>query len=416
MAHGLHSNSSGLEPLLAAEGFPAMGRSLAGSGSYWRSGSSATFDSCPASTRRIERPLPTDRDYQRILNRLEHLVSGSMMSLTEEKPLELNLYEDDWQFIRVRTQARSSPMTVQLSPHTGHVVVYLSKSTTEPRPNNCDLSFTRDLVTYSEGGNKLKSPWIFLGIHCVEETALKLSLRFGKMNRRQQSEPRLSSLPDLNEFRRDEGKRQALALKVEDLLTQRQAAWTLKYSGKDYIKDNRRYMFLVSDAGKREAETQRRQAAILKRKQWLKEKKMKALLSLRRQELRAEADRRAQLVLEAQQQRQSQQRQWLQWVSVSVALETLWGKFHKRKVTFEVSKRRMKAAMVLQRCYKKVILTVNPKRRIRQHAMHHLKLYLNIVGTLDRHSIYVSLKSAISASAELHNIRKTMSGFYSKSE
>ena len=278
------------------------------------------------------------------------------------------------------------------------------------------MCFAKDFITYSEGGNKLKSQWVFLGIHCVKETGLRLVLRFGKVNRRQRSEPRLSSLPDLNEFRRDEGKRQALALKVEELIIQRHAAWALKYSGKDYIRDNRRFMFPAPDADKRETETQRRQAAILKRKQCLREKKAKALLSLRRQELRAEADRLVQVALEAQQQWQSQQRQWLQWVHVSVALETLWGKFHKRKATFEVSKRRMKAAMVLQRCYKKVILTVNPKRLIRQHAMHHLKLYLNIVGNLERRTISISLKTVISASTELHNIRKTMSEFYSKSE
>jgi len=48
--------------------------------------------------------------------------------------------------------------------------------------------------------------------------------------------------------------------------------------------------------------------------------------------------------------------------------------------------------------------------------MHHLKLYLNIVGNLERRTISISLKTVISASTELHNIRKTMSEFYSKSE
>lgn len=414
MAHYLRFSDSGLEPLTVSDGFPAAASSLAGSTTNWRSASAGTFDSCPATTRRTERPLPTDRDYQRILNRLEHLVSGAVVSLTESKHFELNLDEDDWQFVRVRTHGRPSPMTVLLSPHKGQVVIYLSLSTQEPRRDSYDLCFTRDVVTYAEAGGKLKAPWVFLGIHCVAETMTKLSLRFGKTVRRQHSETHIASLPDLNEFRRDEGKRQALALKVGELLIQRQTAWTLKYAEKDYISDNRHYLLRASNAEKKEAETQRQQAAILKHKQWLRDKKAKALLALRRQELRAEAERQAKYAQERREQLCSQQRRWLKWMYAVAALETMWFKLHKRKSTHELANRRMKAAMVLQRCYKKVILTVNPKRLSRQHALHHLRLYVNLVGLLEFSHINMSLKTAISASTELHNIRICMSKFYCK--
>ena len=372
--------------------------------------------SCPMTTRTVDRQLPTDRDYQRVLNRLEHVVSGSSVALTEEKEVEVSLDQEEWRFVRIHTLGRSAPMTVFLGRSKGRVVTYLSVSTQEPRPDNTDLTFTRDVITYSEPTSKLKTPNVYLGIHCLKETCLKLNLRFGKTHRRYHSEPRLTStLPDLKEFRRDEGKRQALNLRVEEAISKRQAAWAIKYAGKDFIRDNRKFLFRSIDFDRKDTETQRRQTALIRRKQCLKDKKTKALEALNKQEIRANAEKAAKIAAEIRLQIQTQHQFWLLLIYTSISFDAIWSRFYKRKTTIDTANKRMKAAIVLQRCYKKVILTINPKRSVKLRALHSLIFYKNVCGESEKRKIRIMLKTIISSSSEIHSIRNKISSFFSKS-
>ena len=366
-----------------------------------------------------ERSLPTDRDYRRLLNRLDRLVNGSALSfrftaLSESKPIELNLDALERQNIRVKTEGLSIPMKVTITRTRGKIILYLSKSFPEPNERNCEEIHTRDNFAVSEPGLRFKTAFIYMGIQCVEETALTMSVSFGikrKMNHK--SLTKLPSLTDLGEFRRDDSKRQALDKHVEALLAVKQEARGYSH---DFVRENR-WNLGRDESGneKREAEIQRREEALRRHFQNLKEKKARALLLLRRQELRIEAETKAKEELEARLQVEEMQKQWLGMLPFFVSVEVMWDTYVKRKADVEEAGRQVKAAMVLQRCYRRVLIQINPKRLVRQHALNHLSLFSHLFGPEITFESRSKILTLIQASAEASRVKDALDTFHRKS-
>lgn len=367
-----------------------------------------------------QRSFPTDRDYRRLLNRLDRIINGSALSfrfttLSESRPAELNLDTDERQYIRIKTEGLSIPMKVAMTRSKGKVVVYLSKSFQEPDDRNCEESHTRDNFTFSEPGLRFKASCVYLGIHCLEEATVTVTVSFGHRRRAQHaSVTKLPSLTDLGEFRKDDNKRQALGKHVEELLASKQEA--NKGTVRDYIRENRANLGKdETGIAKKDLEMQRREEALRKHFQHLKDKKAKALMLLRRQELRIEAEAKARAELETRLQQEALQKQWLGLLPFFSSVEIMWDIYIKRKARVEEAGRQVKAAMVLQRCYRRVLIQINPKRLIRQHALHHLTIFSRVIGPEIAYESRNKVANMIKDSAEASRVKDALDSYYRKS-
>lgn len=368
-----------------------------------------------------QQSFPTDKDYRRLLNRLDRIINGSALSfrfttLSETKPAEFSLDPDERQYIRIKTEGLSSPMKVTITRSKGKVVVYVSKSFQEPDERNCEEVHSRDSFTLSEPGLRFKTACMYLGVHCLDEATLTITVSFGHRRRAHHaSMTKLPSLTDLGEFRKDDSKRQALSKHVEELLASKNEA--SKATFRDYIRENRANLG-KDEAGnaKKDLEMQRREEALRKHFQNLKDKKARALLLLRRQELRIEAEGKARLELEARQQEQAMQKQWLGLLPFFVSVEVLYANFVTRKANVEEAGRQVKAAMVLQRCYRRVLLQINPKRLIRQHALHHLSIFAKVIGPEIAYESRSKVANMIKDSAEASRVKDSLDAYYRKSK
>lgn len=367
-----------------------------------------------------ERSFPTDRDYRRLLNRLDRIINGSALSfrfttLSESRPAELSLDTDERQYIRVKTEGLSTPMKVTIARSKGKVMVYLSKSFQEPDNRNCEEVHSRDSFAFSEPGLRFKAACVYLGVHCLEEAALVVTVSFGHRRKAlHASATKLPSLTDLGEFRKDDSKRQALSKHVEELLASKQEA--NKTTSRDYIRENRANLGKdETGIAKKDLEMQRREEALRKHFQNLKDKKAKALLLLRRQELRIEAEAKARTELEARVQQEALQKQWLGLLPFFSSVEVMWEIYIRRKARVEEAGRQVKAAMVLQRCYRRVLLQINPKRLIRQHALHHLSIYSRVIGPEIAYESRGKVANMIRDSAEASRVKDALDAYYRKS-
>ena len=367
-----------------------------------------------------DRLFPTENDYRRLLNRLDRLIKGSALSfrftvLTESKPINLSLDTSERQYIRVKTVGLSIPMKVNIQRNMGKIVTYVSKSFNEPDERNSEETHNKDNFVVSEPGLRFKTQFIYLGIHCLEETVLTLSVTFGhKRLNKHKSLTKIPSMTDLEELRKDDGKFEALGRHVETLLAMKQE--TSRVAFHNFVRENRNKAGKdESGNGKKEVEMQRREDALRRHFQNLKEKKEKAMLLLRRQELRVEAEAKAKAEFEVKMQREEMQKQWLGMLPFFVSVEVIWDTYTKRKACVEEAGRQVKAAMVLQRCYRRVLLQINPKRLIRQHLLHHLSLFTHLFGPEITFQSHTKLLSLFRTSAETSRVKDKLDTFYVKS-
>ena len=365
-------------------------------------------------------PFPTEKDYVRLQNRLGRVINGSTLSfrftiLSETKPVDLSLESNERQYIRIKAAGLSSPMKIFINRSKGKVVVYVSRSFQEPDELNCEESHSRDGFIFAEPGMHFKTAYVYLGVHCLDEATLTITVSFGYRRRTHGAILKLPSITGLEEFRKDEGKRKALGRRVEELLTS--TTEPIKTTARDYIRENRAKLGKDEDENaKKELKVQRREEALRKHFQNLKDKKEKALLQLRRQELRIEAEGKARLELEARQQQEAMQKQWLGLLPFFVSVEVLYANYVTRKANVEEAGRQVKAAMVLQRCYRRVLLQINPKRLIRQHALHHLAFFTKVIGPEIAYESRRKVANVIRDSTEADRVKDFLDAYYRKSK
>jgi hypothetical protein len=190
--------------------------------------------------------LPTERDYTRVQNRLNKLATGvgltlRPLTLPEGKSLEIRLEEDEWQYLKVRIYAKATPLEMKMHRAKGKARVYVSKTVTEPSETFHDEVWRKETATLSEPGLKFKSEWLFLGIKCLEDVQLTLSVRFGNTNEGSKRKKDFGfSLVDLDLFRFDESKRLNLGQTVEMILKRQKMGLAISNSSRNFLEENQK--------------------------------------------------------------------------------------------------------------------------------------------------------------------------------
>ena len=155
---------------------------------------------------------------------------------------------------------------------------------------------------------------------------------------------------------------------------------------------------------RKEAEKARREQVIERYREALREKKSRGVTLKQQKQKRLEAMSKAQQERALQLQTQEEQKTWLALSCLAGASLSLLHELVRRKEIMLETTRKMKAAMILQRCYRKALLTINPKRLVRQRALQHLSLLSNLLGPEVAHSSRCQIYTCIVDSCEANAI------------
>lgn len=338
----------------------------------------------------LRSPPPNERDYKRMITKLDKIIHGSALSfkcvtISDSKPADLTLDDLEWQYLKIKLQGLPIPLRVSIHRSKGRLVSYISRTTEEPTEFLYEEMHTGDDFMYSEPGIRFKSAWLYVGLKCVEEASFTVSVKFGFVRKpgKKAVGVRKSVAEDLEGFRRDEEKRKELDRKVKEVLEKRKE---LMKGGStvDFVRKNKGEERLEEREKWREMQVQRRVEVIYRHRAQLHSRKAQALATLQRQDLRREAAQAAQAALQLKLQFQHTQRLWLALSTFLSHSQTLHHTWHKTKTAQEEIARKMAAAQLIQRCFRRVRLFVNPKRRARERMIHHLKLYVELFGEVVR--------------------------------
>lgn len=340
------------------------------------------------------KPIPSQGDYENVLRKLEQLVSGSAADLRglnacEEKHVQMNLNAREWRFLRVKTHGKRVPLSVLLTRVKGKVATYFNKSQQEPSEEEYDGVFYCDFFEISDSYCEFRAPVITLGFKCICKAVLTVTIHFGK----ELSLPTAQRSKSINPFDNAE----ALAAKVKGILARRE---TQALAASNHVKSNIAHVRRSTEDMQawQTKERTRREQAMVKYREKLKEKKERGERAKLQRVLRLEA-------LEAIEVREKQRAEELQLQQLMLQLlyftssaEALFLHFSKRKESLLQAKKVAFAVLMIQRCYRRVISRISPKRKTLQHALHHLSFFCGFEGPdltyISRKRLFTVLKAS----------------------
>lgn len=326
--------------------------------------------------------LPSDRDFTRIQTRLSKLSSGVSLTLrpavlSDSKSVELLLEQEEKAYLKVHLSHKRIPLEVSQRYLKGLCVVYISKSVPEPSESLHDEYHRKETFQVSETGLRFKSEWLYICLKCLEDARVILTVRFGANRSSNGTKGPLVLTDGLEVFRKDEEKRQILDKEVAAILQRRKEEFGARFSLQNFISKNksaaRHFRALPNTLWDEE---HRRE--VLERRQLFRQKRVEtALLSLKRPEIRLDRKRKEEEMRREKSLRTNRERHWMTGMAAAKAVSELWSRFELRKIALEDLKRRVKAAIRLQICFKRCILTLDPRQLTLRRAQSALNLYIS---------------------------------------
>lgn len=320
--------------------------------------------------------IPSQGDYENVLRRLEQLVSGSAadlreLSACEEKHVQMNMNVREWRFVRVKTHGKRIPLSVFLARVKGKVVTYFNKSQHEPSEEEYDGVFYCDFFEISDSYCEFRAPVITLGFKCICEAVLTVTIHFGK----ELQLPTAQRPKSINPFNSVD----TLAAKVKGILARREAQ---ALPSPNHLKTNIAHLRRSTEdlQAWQAKERTKREQAMVKYREKLKEKKERVERAKLQRALRLEALEAAEAREKQRVQLLQSQKLMLQLLCFTSSTEALFLRFSKRKELMRQAEKVAFAVLMIQRCYRRVISRISPKRKTLQHALHHLSFFCGFKG------------------------------------
>jgi ElaB/YqjD/DUF883 family membrane-anchored ribosome-binding protein len=247
--------------------------------------------------------LPTDQDFEKILNKLE-LVSSNKntghrrLILQDSEPCSILLEKGNTQYFTIRSISRKPPLLITIKKKRGNTVAYLSRITPEPNKSSCDFCFSKESHYVNDVGSKFKNENFFLGVEALTDCEFSVLIGFGKKPAKKKIILKLEDLID-----------------DEDSLFQSSAGDRSKKPQeiKDFIKMNKSSSKYRSTLSSRQGDWQRRREMVVQNKtKNIETKKQRTIFLLHKKEIKRQIERENREQLEKTMLVQSQQRFWLQ--------------------------------------------------------------------------------------------------------
>ncbi len=363
---------------------------------------------------RSDKQLPSDSDFQRVISKLEQVVSSSALNgftVTAGKTVRLELATGEWQYLKIKAAGLPSPLTVMLKRSCGRLAAYISLSVPEPDQHSCDLASSTDRFLVPAHGPRFKGKWIFLGLHCMEQADFTLTVRATAPRKAKSldlSKP--SGLIDLAELRKDAEKRKVLFKRVEFILADRKEKLQQKCSNRDFVRENKTLRIEEDMCAKREAETLRREEALRRYEATLCLKKQRALLRLNRQEQK----RIQETLAEEAKCRQEEMQACVLAAFCAGAAEAMWTAVAQHKE--EPSTPKLVANAMVRRYARRLSQATSLKRQYKEILLNHLTLYTASMLPLRLPTTRITLFTAIRGSVAAHKVKSAFDKYFSKGE
>lgn len=303
------------------------------------------------------------------------------LTLPEGKPLEIRLEEDEWQYLKIRMYGKSTPLEVSMRKTKGKAVIYVSKTLTEPTESFYDEVWRKETAIMTEPGLKFKTEWLFVGIKCLVDVQITLSARFGSSN--ESTKRKIApgfTLADLDLFRFDETKRLNLGQTVELILKRQKLGLKVSQSSRNFVEENQKVASFRGNSTVREMEERHRLEVLERSVLREEERRGRAEAALKRQEMRKEEQAKAAESQRLKALESSRQQQWLSLLFLSLSCDSLLLRFQVRQSSLKKAQAETRAAMVIQRIYRRCIKHLNPKRLAFQRAAGCVRLFKGLLG------------------------------------
>jgi hypothetical protein len=181
----------------------------------------------------------------------------------------------------------------------------------------------------------------------------------------------------LEDYRKDEIKRKILDQDVAEILKRRKEAFSARFSMQNFIYKNKSAAGQVRSLSKPLWDEEHRREVMERRQVYRGKRVQQALLSLKRPQMLLERKIKEEEIIRENRVRISRERDWLTRIAAAKAISELWSRLEQRKVAITDLKRRVKAAIRLQICFKRCILTLDPRQLVLQRALDTFNLYVS---------------------------------------
>ena len=161
---------------------------------------------------------------------------------------------------------------------------------------------------------------------------------------------------------------------------------------------------------------QRRENAIKKHKLALEAKKQKAELILHKKELKIAFDAQKKAENDEKDRLMHFQREIIRFSSFFVCTNRLFSLFQAKNAEISSKNRHLQAAILLQRCYRKVRLTVHPKKLMQERGIQHFFLMRGLIGPELASKFRLKLYKSIKDQYNLRKIGSFVENFRRKGE
>ena len=280
---------------------------------------------------------PSDRDFKRILDRLDKITSSQgtaygRVNLKEGKPFDLTLDQSDRQHFRVFTRNNPCPLRISLK-RTGKTVLYLSRTLMEPSEALYDLKTKGEKILVSDPGLKFRTESVFVTVIALEDCRFSIVATFGreilesgKLTIRKQTIHKDDTLKALDEIKKDEKRLTELYITVEEIEKKRKLAALTRSQSKDFIEINKAVQSPRPEIYREKLEqlaVRTSQARTLRAKN-IEAKKDRALAMIYRREQLQEMARQAKLAAHAKLRKQESERKVLEILFLAVGMESLY--------------------------------------------------------------------------------------------
>ena len=288
---------------------------------------------------------PTDKDFQRVMDRLQKLQSGNLANrrilLSDAKDEELILESDEVQYFKVKCLGRPCPLKITIEREKGSILIYMSRTNTEPIDGDAEAIYKKDEFVISDPGLRFKTDYIYLTAKALNETIFTIGLKYGKRGM-SQSEANFRG-------RKEEIEEEARLEELRKLIKPKTPVYRVNFIQKNLQllspkAPNQKKVLKV----KRKQAQERRQAVLARKQSVLDEKRQRTYLVLHRHELRMQAEAKAREILDLISRKETYEKAWFQLLFHHQGISSLHEKFLKRKAELELATRRNNAAVVIQ--------------------------------------------------------------------
>ncbi|CAG9328091.1 unnamed protein product [Blepharisma stoltei] len=369
--------------------------------------------------------FPAEKDFNRILNKIEMIVSNKYLghrgaTIKEGEPIEIMSEQSSFSYLKVYTKGKRCPMRVHFKKSKGKLLTYISRHNPEPSESLHDEVFKTDSFEVADPGLKFKNDYIHFGIQALEDSTFVISVYFGRLkidlNKKRKTERQETSI-ELENLRKNEMLQYELFKKVDDTIAKRKSEQLKNSNNKDFLKMNMNILPINSPKRMKEKTVSlknielRRKSAKIKHKLWLQEKKQRAINVVNKKLLRAEEEKQERLRKEQLILLQNEQKEWFIVINIALAFVSIREKWQaKRKEKLETFKNSISA-----RKFQIFFRARNHNKTISEfvllRAKDTLNFYFRHAKPIERRSYRRQISKCIHESARNHTLPHHFSAF-----